>query len=302
MIDPTQALAMATKSLLVPSSSTTSVAPIPTVVPTLPTFEKIHAKGANTLWVVFVLMLLSTIVFAILAYRAPVQKRLFHLLTVFITAFATISYFAMATGDGNSFKHIVIHDKNQHVPDTFEHIFRQVFWARYVDMAITTPLILLNLSFLAGINGANILVLIVSDLSMVFLGLFVAFGRRGGQKWGYFVMALVAYLIIIYQLAMPGRRAVKAKSQRTSRLFTSLAAYTMIIWLIYPIVWAVAYGTRRVSVDSEVIVFAILDLLAKPVFGAWLLYANPSTNSPAIEGFWANGFAQEGTIRIDEED
>jgi bacteriorhodopsin len=38
-----------------------------------------------------------------MAFRVPVQKRLFHILTAFITTFAFISYYAMASGDGVCF-------------------------------------------------------------------------------------------------------------------------------------------------------------------------------------------------------
>merc|ERR1711900_61635 len=137
-----------------------------------------------------------------------------HVITALITTFASISYFAMATGDGNSFAHIVVKEAHKHTPDTVEHIFRQVFWARYVDWALTTPLLLLDLAFLAGMNGANITVTIVADLIMVLLGLFAAFGRTDGQKWGYYTIACIAtsssstsLLSQVVVLSLPSRTA-----------------------------------------------------------------------------------------------
>jgi len=98
-----------TTSLLVPTSSATpSFTSMPTVKPDKPYKEEAHDSGMITLWVVFVIMLLSTLAFIGMAWRVPVQKRLFHVLTAFITLFATISYFAMATGDGNSYACIEI--------------------------------------------------------------------------------------------------------------------------------------------------------------------------------------------------
>jgi len=69
---------------------------------------------------------------------SPQQKRLFHVITAMITTFATISYFAMASGDGNSFSHILVKEVHKHVPDTVEHVYRQVFWARYVCYTLTS--------------------------------------------------------------------------------------------------------------------------------------------------------------------
>lgn len=135
MIDPQMVDAMrtswvsVTSSLLLPTKShthahTSSVAPIPTVIPpkdTPPTIEAIGDAGQKTLWVVFVVMFISTLVLAFLTYRTPVQKRLFHILTTFITALATLSYFAMATGSGNSFTEFIIRESHKHgIPDTIE--------------------------------------------------------------------------------------------------------------------------------------------------------------------------------------
>jgi len=284
-----------------PTATPTHVSPIPSVVPDLPTWEKAHETGHKTLWVVFVVMFLSTLTFSYLSYRTPVQKRLFHIITTFITAFATLSYFAMATGAGTTFVHIMEKEAHKHVPDTIEHIFRQVYWARYVDWSITTPLLLLDLSFLAGLNGANILVAVVADLVMILTGLFAAFGKSDGTKWGWYAMACVAYLVIVYQLVVPGRRAVKARDASTSKLFAAIGLYTIVLWTLYPIVWGIADGARKWSVDAEIIAYAVLDILAKPVFGFWLLFAH-GKNIESIEGFWTHGLAGEGRIRIVDDD
>ena len=155
-------------------------------------------------------------------------------MTAFITTFAAISYFAMATGDGISFDHIVIKETHKHAADTIQDIYRQVYWARYVDWSITTPLLLLDLSFLAGLSGANILVTVVADLIMILNGLFAAFGTGAGQQWGYYAMGCLAYLVVIYQLAVHGRAQAMAKDNKTGSFFTAIAGFTLVLWTIYP--------------------------------------------------------------------
>lgn len=162
------------------------------------------------------------------------QKRLFHILTAFITTFAFISYFAMATGDGISIKHIKTAEKHKHVPDYPAVIHREVYWARYVDWALTTPLLLLDLSLLAGLSGANILVAVVADVIMILTGLFAAYGHTHGQKWGWYAFACIAYLVVIYQLAFNGRAAAALKDSKTKAFFGSIAGFTLILWTIYP--------------------------------------------------------------------
>ena len=290
-----------TSSLSVPTS-TPSVAPIPTIIPNAPRYETIGHSGKITLWVVFVIMFLSSLTFFYLAWRVPVQKRLFHVITAFIALFATLSYYAMAIGDGHALTHIVLRETHSHSPETVQHIYRQVFWARYVDWSLTTPLILLDLSFLAGLNGANILVTIVADLIMVLTGLFGAYHNDGAAKWGWYAMGCVGFLVIIYQLVIPGRRAVSSKDAKTSKLFAAIAGYTLIVWILYPIVWGIGDGSRTWSVDTEIIAYAVLDVLAKPVFGLWLLFAHANKDATSVDGWWSHGLSSEGSIRIDDDE
>jgi hypothetical protein len=69
-------------------------------------------------------------------------------------------------------------------------------------------------------------------------------------------------------------------------------------------VWGLADGARIVGVDGEVIAYAILDVLAKGVFGAWLLvtHAKMAESDVELNGFWSNGLNSEGAIRIGEDD
>ena len=160
---------------------------------------------------------------------------MFHILTAFIATFAFLSYFAMAMGDGICYNKIIItEERRKHNPATKEIIYREVYWARYVDWSITTPLLLLDLSLLAGLSGANILVAIVADVIMVFTGLFASFSKGDGQKWGWYTIACIAYLTIVYQLAWNGLAAVAGKDSKTKAFYTAIGAFTLLVWTIYP--------------------------------------------------------------------
>ena len=91
-----------------------------------------------------------------------------------------------------------------------------------------------NLALLAGLSGANILVAIVADLIMILTGLFAALTVEEGPKWGYYAMACLAYLVIIYQLAVNGRGVVQNKDKKTATFFSAIAGFTLILWTIYP--------------------------------------------------------------------
>jgi len=152
-----------------------------------------------------------------------------------ITITAAISYFAMATGHGVSMHHIKVREEHKHVDDTYHDIYRQVFYARYIDWAITTPLLLLDLALLAGMDGGHILMAIVADIIMILTGLFAAYGTEGTpQKWGWYAIACFAYIIIIWHMALAGRASAANKSAGVARFFGAIAGFTLILWTAYP--------------------------------------------------------------------
>ncbi|KAI0386636.1 opsin-1 [Hypomontagnella monticulosa] len=299
MIIPQELPEVATQVATTPQTSHT---PLPTVIPDIPRvyYQTSSEVGQRALWVVCILMGLSSLAFYIMAMRVPVQKRLFHIITAFVTTFAFLSYYAMATGDGiTSHAYVVGRSKLGAVT---EIIKRDVYWARYVDWSLTTPLLLLDLCLLAGANGATILVTLVSDVIMILTGLFAAFSKDGAQSWGWYAFACIAYLNIVYQVGYKGRNAVSARDNKTRAFFGAISLFTLLLWTAYPIVWGIADGAHRVNVDGEIIAYAVLDVLAKGVFGFWLLLTHDSMPqaSLSIDGFWSHGIPYDGTIRVGE--
>jgi len=231
---------------------------------------------------------------------------LYHVITTLITIIAAISYFGMATGHGVNYHHITVtehHKKN--IPDTHKEVYRQVYWARYVDWSLTTPLLLLDLCLLAGLNGGHTIMAILADVVMVLTGLFAAYGsEKTAQKWGWYTIACIAFLVIIWHLVVNGRAGVKNKSSNVAKLYAGISLYTILVWTAYPIIWAVADGARILSVNQEIIAYAVLDVLAKPVFGAWLLIAHSKLSESNLDvgGWWSNGLSSEGRIRIEDDE
>jgi len=76
---------------------------------------------------------------------------------------------------------------------------------------------------------------------MVFTGWFFALAQTKQQRWGWYAMSCVALLVIVYQLLMPGRRAVAAKDRHVAGVFAFLGSYAVIVWALYPIVWGEFY-------------------------------------------------------------
>jgi len=276
----------------------------PTVIPDPPIWQHIGPAGHRTLWIAFALMVISFLAFSALSWTVPASKRIFHSLTTTIVLISALSYMIMATGSGYFFHHSRLREKHDHgVPDTFHSVHRQVHWIRYVELMLTTPLIIADLALLAGLNGSNLFSAIVADLVIIIAGFFGATAWGMKVKWAWFAVAIISYLWVVYILAS-GVNVARAKGSAVSKFYIAIMAYTVIIWLAYPIVWTVASSTRRLSVDGEVIAYAILDVLSKGVFGAWLLYTYQRVADAhiVVGGFWSHGLNSEGRLRVGDEE
>lgn len=173
--------------------------------------------------------------FALLAWNIPVSKRLYHYVTAMITITATLAYFSMANGSGVNLHCVSEKQHHDKVPDTYHEVCREVYFARYIDWAITTPLLLTDLCLLAGIDGAHTIMAISADVIMVLTGLFAAYGNEEtAQKWGWYAISCIAYIFVIWHVALHGSNVVKARGTKVTKLFGSLALFTFVLWTAYP--------------------------------------------------------------------
>ncbi|KAF2665097.1 bacteriorhodopsin [Microthyrium microscopicum] len=277
----------------------------PTVIPDPPIFEHIGKAGTRASWVVFVLMVIAAIAFTVLARTVPASKRVYHSLTTLIVVISALTYFAQATGQGHASHHKRLTEHHgDKLPDTHRHLVRQVYYTRFIDWALTTPLLLINLSLLAGLPGSTIFSALSANVIFVLSGLFAAFSHRKIQVWGWFTISILAFLWIAYTLIVPGRTAAKAKGANVSRFYNLVGLAAIVVGAVYPIIWGIVDGSRILSVNGEIIAYAVLDVLSKGVFGGLLLttYKRVPEIGAELNGFWASGTNAEGRIRIGDDD
>ncbi|KAF3934311.1 Opsin-1 [Dactylella cylindrospora] len=284
-----------------PDATPTDHYPLPTVTHTPPQIEHITKLGHTTLWVVFALMLLSSIAFIATAWKVAIPKRLFYQLTTFTAIITTFSYYAMATHSGFSFHDAMdVHRHKHDIPDTRHLVFRQIFWARFLQWFLTTPLILINLGTLAGMCGSNILNLVAANAAVILTGLFASYGH-GRSKWGWYAMSWVAFLFVLWHLGTNAR--VSANKKGVTKVYVPLMFFTGALWFVYLIIWGISDISRYASPDITAIVYAVLDVLAIPVFGFWLLgsHRREKASQVDVDGVWAEGVGQrEGLLRVGE--
>lgn len=145
----------------------------------------ITTRGSDWYFTVCAVMAFSAFTFMFLASRKPRRDRLFHYITSGVVFVAAIAYFTMGSNLGFTPIQVEFPRANPKVHGTF----REIFYARYIDWVITTPLLLLDLMLTAGMPWPTIFFVILADEIMIIAGLIGAL-TRSIYKWGYFTFGM----------------------------------------------------------------------------------------------------------------
>ena len=218
------------------------------------------------LWLGVLGFVAATVFFIYLGTRAPQGSRIFHIVTAVITGTAAFSYLMMATGAGAT---LVEGD-------------RLFYYFRYIDWVITTPLLLVDLALLAlvspGRNLGFIAGLVGLDIFMILTGLLAGSRASEFAAGFWFIVSTVAMVVLLYLVATRLLSEAASQPPAVQQVFRTLAILTVVLWSLYPLVWLLGTeGFSAVGSTTEVLLFLILDFLAKIGFGILLL-----TNREAI--------------------
>lgn len=243
----------------------------------------ITVRGTDWLWAAFAIMLASGIGVLAWGLSRPVGTRAFHYIGVFILFTASFAYFSMASDLGSTpvYVEFVRYRGNLFTNEAINPYTRSIWYVRYIDWVITTPLLLLELLLATGLPTGDIVLIIFFDLIMIIGGL-VGSLVPTSYKWGYFTGACVAEIFITYQLIFPARKSAKGLGTQAYKAYTTSALILSVLWFLYPIAWGLADGGNVITPDSEMIFYGVLDVIAKPVF---LIYHLFSLRSVPYESF-----------------
>ncbi|GCE22436.1 bacteriorhodopsin [Dictyobacter kobayashii] len=223
----------------------------------------------TTLWIGTAIMVLGLLAFLALMVKAPAANRSFFSATSLVALIAATSYFAMATGHGS----VLIGG-------------RVFFFARYIDWVFTTPLLLLDLALLAvpsiTARAGTVATLIGADVYMIITGL-IAGSINDPTKYIWFASSTIAFVVVLYILLVQLFGDARNRGGSVGRLFGNLSLLTLILWVCYPIVWLLGVeGFRVLPLTAEVVIFALLDVVAKIGFGFILLTSSVISGREAM--------------------
>ncbi|MFC6753769.1 bacteriorhodopsin [Halorubrum tibetense] len=156
-------------------------------------------------------------------------------------------------------------------------------WGRYLTWALSTPMILLALGLLAGSNTTKIFTAIVADIGMCVTGLAAALTTSShALRWFWYFISCAFFAVVLYILLVEW--AADAEVAGTAEIFNTLKILTVVMWLGYPIFWALgAEGIAVLDVAITSWAYSGLDIIAKYIF-AFLLLRWVVDNESTIAG------------------
>lgn len=242
--------------------------------------------NSNTiLWATTVIMLAGGMFILATGKRRTKSEGLHTVLHGVVPIIAACSYLAMATGQGLvTLPTDIAAAAGQATPT------RVFYFARYIDWTFTTPLLLVSLSMTAMRHGPKrqgaIVGAVLADVMMIITAFIFGASLLAWTKWTWFIVSCAAFLGVYYVIWKTQLEANATQRDDVQSTYKRNAAILSVVWFIYPIVLAVAPdGLNVVSDASSVLAIAVLDTIAKVVYGIMALRSDmKATDRDLAEG------------------
>jgi halorhodopsin len=221
---------------------------------------------SSSLWINIALAGLSILLFVYMGRNVEAGRaRLIWGATLLIPLVSISSYLGLASGLTVGF----IEMPAGHAL-AGEEVMSQ--WGRYLTWALSTPMILLALGLLADVDAGSIFTVIAADIGMCVTGLAAALITSSYMfRWLFYIVSCAFFLVVLYALLVEWPES--AEGAGTGEIFGTLRVLTVVLWLGYPIIWAV--GVEGFAIVQSVGLtswgYSALDVLAKYVFSFLLL-------------------------------
>jgi len=199
--------------------------------------------------------------------RTAKKNRVFHHISAIVATIATLSYFALATGSGSTF----IYQGHKFIQGKEVASFRQVPYAHYIDAALTTPMILFELGLVAGLSWLDIASVLVANEGWVITQLVASLSHRGRAMWGWYTFSCLFLIYVAVTLLWKGRKTSRLQSEHVPLIYTGSSLLIVTLWVVYTVAFALGNGTDVINVDVEIIIYVVLDIIAKSAFGFGLV-------------------------------
>lgn len=136
---------------------------------------------------------------------------------------------------------------------------------RYIDWALTTPLLVGYTAYIAGAGRTTIIGAALADFLMIAFGV-GAVALAPPVQWVFFGLSSLCHLALLIALYGPVRKSALHEPPSHRRLARLLLNYIGLLWLAYPLVWLFGPGLQLVESTGIAVIITYLDVTAKVPF------------------------------------
>ncbi|WP_324663225.1 bacteriorhodopsin [Haloarcula sediminis] len=173
-------------------------------------------------------------------------------------------------------------------------------WGRYLTWTLSTPMILLALGLLAKVDTPDLFTVIAADIGMCVTGLAAALVTSSyALRWVFYLISCAFFVVVLYAVLVEWPDSAAAAG--TDEIFGTLRALTVVLWLGYPVIWAL--GVEGLALVQSVGItswgYSALDIGAKYVF-AFLLLRWVAANEAVVAESGVTADPEAGAAAVDD--
>ncbi len=197
-------------------------------------------------WAYVAVMAISAIAILLMSRNPKGVPQYKYLIHTFVLVWSGLAYSSIALGQGQT-------DVQGHT----------VYYARYLDWVVSTPLLLLSLiltgKYTISVRGPITAGLMGSQVIMILTGLFADLSSTDTARWFWYIAGCVALAVVLRLFWGPLYAKAAGQHPEIERVYRGSAVFLTVQWLLYPTVWAL--GTPGLGVFGSLLTTFLLILL-----------------------------------------
>ena len=197
-------------------------------------------------WAYVAVMAISAIVVLLMSRNPKGVPQYKYLIHVFVLVWSGLVYSAIALGQGQT-----------------EVAGQTVYFARYLDWVVSTPLLLLSLvltgQYTVNVRGPIVAGMMGSQVIMILTGLLADLSPTDTARWFWYIAGCVALAVVLRMFWGPLYAKAAGQHPEIERVYKSSATFLTVQWLLYPTVWAL--GTPGIDLLSPMLTTVLLIIL-----------------------------------------
>lgn len=211
-------------------------------------------------WFYIAGMAIGAIYFMLLSKNPRGVPKYEYLVATFIPIWSGLAYLSMVLPHNN------LEQGKIEVAGQLAH------YARYLDWIVTTPLLLLALSWtgmhhLPKKDWTLIASLMATQVIVIVSGLIADLSVVPWVRYVWYINGVVAFLVVLGTIWGPLRAKTRSQGQELSEFYDKISTYFTVLWICYPVVWILGPSSLRIFNQTvDTFLFCLIPFFSKVGF------------------------------------